>query len=101
MIDIKHIVDLGATDKVVEFMAQYGGSHVSLYKGWEECPSMGKIIFDLEQQLHIALVVKKSLNMSKRIAGRIRKLNAEEEDLAMARACGEENNDVVDLGCLG
>ena len=101
MIDIKNIADLGATGKVVEFMAKYGGNHVSIYKGWKEAPQMGNDIFALEQQLHIALTIKKKLNLSKRIAGRIRKLSAEAEDLAMARACGEENNEVVDLGCLG
>ena len=101
MIDIKKIVDLGATDTVTKFMAEYGGNHISLYKGWKKVPQMGDDMFALEQQLHIALVVKKKLDMSKRIAGRIRKLTMETEDLAMGRACGEENNDVADLGCLG
>lgn len=100
MIDVIKIRSLEVPNDIISFMQTHGGNHVSLYSGWKKYPEMGKTPDLLEYQLALALR-DENYELIKRIIGRLRKVNAEYENLAIRHMIRPPTEEVVELGCLG
>lgn len=96
MINIPEIAKRVVPPAVAEFMDEYGGNHVSLYKGWAEHPEMKEEVLLLEGQLSYALM-EKNLGVAKRLLGKIRAIDRAEEDADLLE---ETAPNIPDLGCL-
>lgn len=97
MIDITSINKKKVTDKVREFMTQYGGNHVALYRGWSKVPEMAEP-YAIEMQLAFLLQTGGSLALTKRLIGKLRKVNKDAEDKVLGDLLGVAP---PDMGCLG
>jgi hypothetical protein len=99
MIDIRTIRTQEVSDEVDKFMTVYGGSHVSLYEGWKVYPTMGIDPELLGQELtHV--IREGNVNLTKRVLGRLRKVNATAED-KIVKSMLDGDDEVQPLGCLG
>jgi hypothetical protein len=82
MIDVTAISKMAISPEVKSFMDVYGGSHVTLYQGWQSEPHMCKSPAVLEEQLSYAIREGRDL-MARRILSKIRTLNRDAEDEAL------------------
>ena len=103
VIDLKSVRSMDVSKEVVDFMQSCGGNHVSLYAGWKKTPKMGKDPGLLEQQLAYVLR-EETLELIKRILGRLRRANADSENKmlkALLKSTDESaGEEVQPLGCL-
>jgi hypothetical protein len=105
MIDLKAIQKTPVSAPVAAFMAANGGSHVALYKGWEQNPMMKLDRSLVEQQLAYILLQGKNHALALRLVGRLRRIDNARENRMLAEMFGVKEDTTVaplaDLGVLG
>jgi len=105
MLDLKEIQKMPVSAPVTEFMEANSGSHVSLYRGWDQNPVMKLDRTLVEQQLAYTLLRRSDLNIAKRLIGRLRRIDSGRENRLLNEMFGVKEDTTVappaDLGVLG